>query len=354
MAANIVIDIVVSGLIAFVPNTVPTPTYFTAYLVKDEYHKPTLSAYGSVFLEKNEAGGPCSITDGCEKGSVVSCDLNNTRVKFERDVRTPRVPPNRPSQERPSTSGINGPSSKDWIVRMKNLEDGIGKVDRDKLKDYTQGEIEFGYDSIEVTALDGSEAGKKILVGFKNAEGKESSLKQVVAEGVAFRTTFKEPPIRIRIFNYKTGKESVVAIRCKKSHCVSIDIDNSAISRGCDDGHHFERYYDLVGEDGSRFIPYSIDRRECIEMGKQSKDLQLLPKVLQIIRPIAPKKVAVIENAFPWKDVKNQADLHRFIVSLDKRKSAKGFAPAACVADLVLSMLIIQDRPICPPVVLEP
>ena len=352
------IEIIFTGLIALVPNRAEDPSRLTAYLVPEGQHVPQLKVYGNAEIVPPLGSFACQ-----QAGHIIKCDLKNIDLELlgaagmERRSLRKKL-----RKSKPETQAER--ELLDWLVRMGDVRSRAGKIFQDKevLERFVGRGFEFGWDSARVTHLDGEELGSVIpLIGFRPRKGSDSDLKQAVAEGVNF-TSRAVAPVVLRLTNRLNGEELEIKVKCgDASTCLSINVDNSLEHQPCMadyDGDHFLAYYALVRSPGNpegRMRPYRIERRECPRHGPWISE-SLFDAWLRLIEPAVSNKELVdkIRREAPERPVR-LADLEVFLVNLFTQNYliiSDHYAPSQL--NIIISFLKIQDRAVCPPVLLDP
>jgi hypothetical protein len=332
-----VIHVIFAGLIAFVPNGSETASSVTAYLVKATDHvKPTLKIYGDAAIAAGGGGTVCQKVD-----RVITCNLADTNIDIENLTTASLTLPRKPPEHRlPNPAIVGDVHSLDWLVRMSNVEKtGIGHADPDKLKDKTGARMTFMSDDLSASELDGSEAGTPELIGIGPL------LRQVVSESLLLNVRVNSEQVVIKLVDRPTGKTQTITAACRDGACVGLEITNNYTGVSiCADGDHFKHYYDLVKQSGRRFLPVSMNtRRPCLKGEGRRVDVEFIKHILQVVRPIAPDKADQFVAKLADKE---------FVKKLKTHKKLKNqiYAP---LWDAIQDFLKVQDRIICPPVLLE-
>ena len=365
------IDIIFAGLIAFVPNTTGHPSTMTAYLVNDANHKPRLSIFGKnlELVPKNVDGDPFH----CKRflieepdGYVVRCDLADTDVQFATNVRQQRLRRGRPRREVPGST--NERESLEWLVQLDSVERSTGRIRPwDNIKDNIGASITFGWEDARACEYDGDELGRLATIAFR-PEATEEPLRQAVAESLLFSANVAPGPMTIRLRNRQSGAKRMIRASCATTHCLALSVENSRREHTCRahyDGNHFLRYYGLVREPGEMRAPFRYDDRDrrCpTSKSEEPLGRLLLACWLRQLRPAAPRLEEILRerlNPPPASEV-NRKTLAGWLLDPGLLPMNQPMATTKATGrdvekflDILFGLFEVQDRIICPPVVLE-
>jgi len=364
------IDIVISGLIALVPNHYTHPTLTTAYVITDQYHAHALRLYGkNINISEHSPGAPdCWIPlHLLDNRSVVECDLADTDIRIDADVSPgrPYLPPN-PRKPRPENAGDL--EELDWLVHISNVDSRVRGVKQllSSLEGSIGARFNFPWNSAKVCELDGSEHGAAELIGFTPSSGSKR-LTQAVAESMLFRMQVVPGRLSLVLSNRNGGARTITAECSPGPDCFAIEIDNSLRARGnCADppSPHFMHYYDLVSHNlgNERPLPFRISGDYiCVSEDRRPIDFVLLGCGLDLASPAAPNLRPKVRKLLETDKYKTIGQLRTALDDLRKGRQADSLDKLRFnkhELDLLLTLLEetdqVRDRVVCPPVVLSP
>lgn len=353
---SVTIQLMLAGLIALVPSQPQNTRMITAHLVKDdpgEFHEPALIVFGKAKL--NSGGKICK-----EEGSgMITCDLKGTTIMLGGvDPARLELPPIQrpPGRIRPKPDVFNDFRSLDWLVRMSDVERGTGAPDQNKIKNKTWARMSFSSNTVLTGELDGSEAGqdKEEVIGFRKG-GSSSLLTQVVGESLAFALSVNPDTFAIVLKRGNVQEKITAAEDCRSNGCMNMELKNEYTGpHEPGDGDHFKHYYKLVKDSKSELLPFSVNpNRPSIEDTEKHVSVELLKDILRIVRPAAPDKIdAAIQELELNNDDKRkelQSKKHDYLGQILRKNGVKD----EIIKAVILDMRRIQDRVICPPVLLD-
>jgi hypothetical protein len=355
------IDILFAGLMIFVPSSTSDPSSMAVYLLKEDHHIPVLTINGDLCLESgngkcSDTLGPCKVAPSTtQQGRSISCDLKNIKeITFNPTIdHSPRFlrpgPPQRPPQS------LSERGSFAWLPRVLSFERGDAQARTpSELLQRVGAHLEIGWESAQACELDGGEENQVKIFDFI-AQNASPSPQQALAEAVLFTAEIEPGPFRIHLLD-GTNKDTVIRASCGGAKCVSMQVDNT-LCDGCQLPDHFKMYYDLANNAKVKRYPHYITKTptgECYDHLWNECWLRLQKPIHKDLVALTQKnpnrrttctadalkrylyQAFVAKEDSPAKRQKKKDELQGFIQSLtdDIRK--------------------VQDRIVCPPVMLEP
>ncbi len=261
---NATLILIVSGLIAFVPNDARHPSLMTAYLLKvpgTAPHKARLRVPLSSFLLSNPlddalqkcraagcAGVPVKAPEDCD------CSLVDATISFDPGPAQSRgYMRTGPFDVLPSGANALHLS---WMSRLANVG-GTNALGESGLEEGSAARVSFGWTSATTCAFDEEINGNQRKVfsfGFRPVGGAQDSHAQAVAELAVFRSSLSRHRLTIRIVDRSGDPTRELRLECKDGVC-PVAISNRAEAyedcESCEDercaiGRHFSHYYSLL------------------------------------------------------------------------------------------------------------
>lgn len=355
------IDLIFAGLIAFVSNDAFEPSSTIAYVVDDRHHTPVVQFRGKVNLQPaHDSPIECTSEESGNSVAVIDCNLSHVDIIFKPLINEGELFPARPLHNKVSFPGEDRDIG--WILRMSNIERGIGKV-REDINSLVSSKLTFGWYTAESCELDGQEPesgrrGRPALIGFRAGRA-GTTHRQVVAECIMFGARIPEGQVTIRLQSRTSDASRVITADCRESPCLTVRVSNE-LEQGTDcwdnivEGAHYASYYELVKNSGSKLIPYSIS--EKCRNGERFNDT-LPPAVVESgLRGIRPLS-ADLEGAMRRKLGGGQVSfkkIHKTVTGLLRKAKFVNLAGLQGeILDTFKAEAEVMDRVICPPTVLE-
>jgi len=314
--ADLIIQVVFSGLIALVPGSQGHSDSMTAYLLDTSadhcMHSPEILMVGCLSVIKNSHN--CDVAEG-----VVSCDLSNTDIILDpAPVEHMRYLKSKPNGNLPHK--LDEGENISWLVHIANLG-GEGRSIKSNLDGLTSARFRFGWDEAKTCLLDENGEGKVHNFEFCPLDddlvpncSARSTHQQAVAEAVMFKLRLAAGPVRLILRERGNAKkETIVELMCPSGICPVVGIGNDMFGVGCDEenlvfGMHFAKFYRLLrdGGKGGVFVPHRsnefVDENVVVnncglgeylsKLGQQCRlDLSKIPEVRANDRVICPPVV---------------------------------------------------------------
>lgn len=311
---ELTVVVLLSGLIAFVPNDSRHASFGTAYLLDtsgDEcQHAGTLRVIGCFDkVEPNDFG--CASVDGWLRCNLAKCEDEQGKIRctvFDVDVSLEPAPrePLRFLRDKPASllpDNVADGEDISWLLRIGNLGGGLRRAMTwgDELEKKVGTRFRFGWEEAKTCQFD--EGGEKTVYSFEfcsfGQDGEPncaaSGPNQAIAESVMFRVPVDAGPIRLvlreRGMPFNRARKTIVNLKCPGGLCPIIRIDNNMVgAQHCGDhnmeyGIHFKHFYELTRtEDSSTFfVPHRlgtsvVESRVSRKCGLETYEINLSKK----------------------------------------------------------------------------
>jgi hypothetical protein len=352
--------IMLSGLMALVPDSSGSLSPMSAYLLGTDSHNAELSVFGDVKLSSVGDGALCQpISD-----RFIKCDFSQAQAEVDIDLSGLKAN-GVPSLPDPPSDNVNDNNefSPGWLVQMWKVypgRSGAGVAkDENSLKSLASVRLRsFPWTRARSLQLDGSELGHAARIGFRtDDEITYASSQAGVAESMLFIADTDEAG-----WQMKVGSQ-VITVGPNASMILSNNLSDVSCTNGENDGDHFLGYYALLAQPierqderrPHRLIPPD---RKCVGEDHVKISPNAREGIVEVLTPIDADAVKSLQSfsGDSWPAFKNAVGgalgpVVAASVGHGPFSRAKNMASAAFLQELVL--FYVTDRIVCPPVLLD-